>query len=87
MSTQELTLEQQVAFFKAENAKLIAERDKPKAVGGMKITEKGGLSVYGLGRFPVTLYKSQWRALLGQADVISKFIEANDSKLAEKAAK
>lgn len=44
----------------------------------------GALSVYGLGRFPVTLYKEQWLVLLGMADEILAFIVANDSKLSVK---
>jgi hypothetical protein len=55
------------------------------AKNGMKITPKGGLSVYGLGRFPVTLYKSQWLKLLGMCDAIRAFIEANSDKLTDKA--
>ena len=47
----------------------------------MKVSEKGGLSVYGLGRFPVTLYKEQWTRLLDMADDIRRFIAANEGKL------
>ena len=50
----------------------------------LKVSEKGGLSVYGLGRFPVTLYKEQWLKLLDMADDIRAFIEANDSELKSK---
>ncbi len=50
----------------------------------LRISEKGGLSVYGLGRFPVTLYKEQWRKLLGMADEIRAFLKANDAKLKTK---
>ncbi len=42
-----------------------------------KVSEKGGMSVYGLGRFPVTLYYEQWVRLLDQADEIRQFLEAN----------
>lgn len=45
---------------------------------------KGNVSVYGLGRYPVTLYKSQWLRLLAVADEIKDYIAANDSKLANK---
>ncbi len=55
--------------------------------GGIKIGVKGGVSVYGVGRFPVTLYASQWTALLAKADEIRAFLKANDSKLAHKEAK
>jgi len=50
----------------------------------MKVSEKGALSVYGMGRFPVTLYKEQWLRLLNMADEIRAFIAANDSQLKAK---
>ena len=48
------------------------------------MSEKGGLSVYGLGRFPVTLYREQWEKLLGMADEIRRFILDNDALLKKK---
>ena len=50
----------------------------------LKVSEKGGLSVYGLGRFPVTLYKEQWKKLLDMSDEIRNFIAANDADLKTK---
>ncbi len=50
----------------------------------LRISEKGGLSVYGLGRFPVTLYKEQWLRLLDMADAIRAFIDSNQSNLKSK---
>jgi hypothetical protein len=50
----------------------------------LKVSEKGGLSVYGLGRFPVTLYKEQWTRLLAMADEIRAFIAAHDRELKSK---
>jgi len=50
----------------------------------LKISEKGGLSVYGLGRFPVTLYKEQWIRLLEQAEEIKEFLKENDQQLKAK---
>ena len=50
----------------------------------LKVSEKGALSVYGLGRFPVTLYREQWEKLLGMADDIRNFIQAHDSDLKKK---
>jgi len=50
----------------------------------LKVSEKGALSVYGMGRFPVTLYKEQWLKLLGMADEIRAFIAANDAQLKAK---
>jgi hypothetical protein len=50
----------------------------------LKVSEKGGVSVYGLGRFPVTLYKEQWVKLLDMADEIRSFIAAHDGELKTK---
>jgi hypothetical protein len=50
----------------------------------MKVSEKGALSVYGMGRFPVTLYKEQWLRLLNISDQIRTFIAENDAKLKAK---
>ena len=47
----------------------------------MKVSEKGALSVYGMGRFPVTLYKEQWLKLLDMADEIQAFITAHQAEL------
>lgn len=66
---------------RAENAAL--KKTSSKGLS-LKISEKGGLSVYGLGRFPVTLYKEQWTKLLDMADDIKAFIQANDSQLKTK---
>ena len=46
-----------------------------------RVSEKGGVSVYGLGRFPVTLYYEQWVRLLEQADKLRSFLEENKAKL------
>jgi hypothetical protein len=46
-----------------------------------KVSEKGGVSVYGLGRFPVTLYYEQWIRLLGSSDALQQFLEENKSSL------
>lgn len=50
----------------------------------MKVSEKGGLSIYGMGRFPVTLYKEQWLKLLDLSDDIRAFIAANAGQLKTK---
>jgi hypothetical protein len=50
----------------------------------MKVSEKGGLSVYGMGRFPITLYKEQWLKLLDMSDDIRAFIAANEGALKAK---
>jgi hypothetical protein len=64
-----------------ENAAL-----KKGATAGLrlKISEKGAVSVYGMGRFPVTLYKEQWLRLLDMSDEIRAFITANDAQLKAK---
>ena len=50
----------------------------------LKVSEKGAVSVYGLGRFPVTLYKEQWLKLLNMSDDIRAFIAANEAQLKTK---
>ena len=72
---------------KAEIERLRAENEslkRPRGQMSMKVSEKGGLSVYGLGRFPVTLYREQWEKLLGMADEIRQFIHENDHSLKKK---
>ena len=63
---------------RAENEALKAKTSRPTMI---KVSEKGGVSVYGLGRFPVTLYKEQWLKLLGMAEEIKKFIAENEGHL------
>ena len=79
MSDEDLRAE--LARLQKENAAL-----KQGAARGvsMKVSEKGGLSIYGLGRFPVTLYKEQWTKLLDMADEIRNFIAANEGRLKSK---
>ena len=50
----------------------------------LKVSEKGGVSVYGLGRFPVTLYKEQWQKLLAMTDEIRAFLKEHDAELKAK---
>ena len=73
---------------KAELDRLRAENDRLKSQRGrsvsLKVSEKGGVSVYGLGRFPVTLYKEQWTKLLAMADDIRAFIKEHDGELKTK---
>jgi hypothetical protein len=62
----------------------IAELEARVAKGGalrFKVSEKGAVSVYGLGRFPVTLYLEQWENLLSHADELRQFIESNRARL------
>ena len=73
---------------RAEIEKLRAENDQLKTKGvrglSLKVSEKGAVSLYGVGRFPVTLYKEQWLRLLSMGDEIKAFIEANNERLKTK---
>ena len=73
---------------KAELERLRAENQALKKTSSrglsLKVSEKGALSVYGLGRFPVTLYKEQWTKLLEMTEDIRAFIRANDAQLKTK---
>ena len=66
---------------RAENERL--KRAQSRGIS-LKVSEKGGVSVYGLGRFPVTLYKEQWTKLLDLAEDIRSFIRENDAQLKTK---
>jgi hypothetical protein len=66
---------------KDENERLKVRQSRAVS---LKVSEKGGLSVYGLGRFPVTLYKEQWTKLLDMADDIRAFLKENDARLKSK---
>jgi hypothetical protein len=71
---------------KSELDKLKAQKEKGKTGElSFKVSEKGAVSVYGLGRFPVTLYQEQWVRLLGVADGLKEFIKENADKLKVKA--
>ena len=79
MSDEDLRAE--VERLRAENEKL-----KNKGVRGLslKVSEKGAVSLYGIGRFPVTLYKEQWGKILGMASEIEAFIRDNEHLLKAK---
>ena len=72
--------QQELAKLRAENAALKAKQDAKSTIA-YKVSAKCALSVYGLGRFPTTLYKEQRTRLLDAADGIRAFIAANDSEL------
>jgi hypothetical protein len=74
------TPEQELLRLRAENAALKVV----KARTGLKVSEKGAVSFYGLGRWPVTLYESQWRRVIAEAGVIAAFLDANVEKLAKR---
>ena len=79
MSEEDLKAE--LARVKAENEQLKSQRGRSVS---LKVSEKGGVSVYGLGRFPVTLYKEQWTKLLAMADEIKAFLKEHDAELKAK---
>ena len=74
-------LNAEVERLKAENAAL---KDRATRGVAIKVSEKGGVSVYGLGRFPVTLYKEQWAKLLDMAADIRAFLKEHDAELKTK---
>ena len=71
-------LKAELERLKAENETLKKRRSSTVS---MKVSEKGAVSVYGLGRFPVTLYQEQWNKLLSIADEIKQFIADNQDRL------
>jgi hypothetical protein len=79
MSEEDLKIE--LERLKAENERLKNQRGRSVT---LKVSEKGGVSLYGLGRFPVTLYKEQWSKVLAMADEIKAFIKENDAQLKAK---
>ena len=79
MSDEDLKAE--LERLRAENERLKSQKSRGVS---LKVSEKGGVSVYGLGRFPVTLYKEQWTRLLTMADEIRGFIKEHDSELKTK---
>jgi len=85
---QPMSIEAELAALKAENARL---RDKVESAGNrsitFKVSVKGAMSAYGLGRWPVTLYKTQWTRLLDAQEDIREFLKRNDALLASKADK
>lgn len=76
MATDEL--QQELERLRAENAALKQAGQRNLS---FKVSEKGGISVYGLGRFPVTLYVEQWNALLDSADALRTFMRDHETEL------
>ena len=74
-------LKAELERLKAENERL---KNRQTRGVSLKVSEKGGVSLYGLGRFPVTLYKEQWTRILDMAEDIRSFIKENDAKLKAK---
>ncbi len=80
MSDQPEDLKAELERLKAENASLKQVR-KTTGTMSFKVSAKGAVSVYGLGRFPVTLYKEQWEKLLTASEQIKAFIAENQGQL------
>jgi hypothetical protein len=78
MSMPDETSDTELARLRAENEAL---KSRIRKGTSLRVSEKGGVSVYGLGRFPVTLYKEQWLKLLDMADEIRVFIRENETHL------
>ena len=76
-------LKAEIERLKAENQSLKSQAPA-RGTLSMKVSEKGALSIYGMGRFPVTLYKEQWLKLMSIAEEIKKFIQDNDARLKTK---
>jgi hypothetical protein len=74
-------LKAELERLKAENEALKERAARPTSI---KVSEKGGVSVYGLGRFPVTLYQEQWMKLLQMADELRAFIREHQAELKKK---
>lgn len=81
MAMSDDAMREELERLRAENAAL--KKTSAKGIS-MKVSEKGGLSIYGLGRFPITLYKEQWVKLLDMAEDIRTFLRTNDAQLKSK---
>lgn len=79
----EENVDQELQRLRAENERLRARRASGEVT--LRVSEKGAVSVYGLGRFPVTLYQEQWEKLLAHAADVQAFIAANRERLKKKA--
>lgn len=79
--SREMELEAELERLRAENENLKKRQEKGLSI---KVSQKGAVSVYGLGRFPVTLYKEQWGRLLDMADEIRAFIDEHAAELKTK---
>lgn len=82
MANQE-TIQQKVLRLEAENAAM-ATRLAARSHLALKVSEKGAVSLYGIRRFPVTFYKSEWERIIGHVDQVKAFIEVNAASLSVK---
>ena len=74
------TAAQELARLRKENEEL---KEKAAKKTGLKVSQKGAVSLYGMRRFPITFYKSEWLEILNKADEIKAFIKKHDSELAD----
>jgi ribonucleotide reductase alpha subunit len=74
-------MKEELERLRAENQELKKRSEREIT---LKVSQKGGVSLYGLGRFPVTLYKEQWLKIVDMVDDIKSFIDENESKLKTK---
>jgi hypothetical protein len=81
----EQNVNEELERLRAENERLKQQSTKAGALS-FRVSEKGAVSVYGLGRFPVTLYQEQWDKLLAQIDDLRRFIDSNRASLKKKEA-
>jgi len=72
-------LKAEIERLKSENESLRSKKNSMEL--SMKVSKKGALSLYGLGRFPVTLYKNQWLRVAEDIDKILEFIETHQGEL------
>ena len=77
-------LKKEIDRLKFENEKLKSNNKEKSRDIHFKVSQKGGVSAYGLGRFPVTLYKEQWFKLLDKKDELLGFISENEGQLKTK---
>lgn len=80
-----ISKDEEISALRQELETLRAEKIKRENKGtSLKVSQKGAVSLYGLGRFPVTLYRSQWEKILSEVGTIKDFIERNASSLSVK---
>lgn len=85
MAMTQKEMEAMLVKLQAENERLRQEKAQAGKIS-LKVSEKGAVSAYGLGRFPVTLYREQWERLLAHGEAIQSFIAANAKSLSTKEA-
>ena len=86
-TAQAAELQSQLAALQAQLKEASAENERLRAAKSKltpKVSEKGAMSVYGLGKWPFTLYKSQWKRLLAEVPALQQFLADHDSELVDK---